>query len=486
MINRPTRVTNTSATLLDNIYTNIPITPENCMSGILCSDFSDHFSIFSMFNEIKFQNAQSKVITKRNFSSCYIDKFANALTNYDWSPLLDFSDLQEAFTYFHTNFIQIFQASFPVEHIKLNYTNRYPWLSKAILKRIAKKNRLYLFSETNSPTEDLQMCKKYKNTLTSIKRKAQRDFLDNELEDNHGKPCKCWKILRSVIGINKSQRCAKANYLLVNGNKISDNTQIANEFNISFVSIGPKLASNIENSTTNPLECVNSNAGSMYLPVISQEEIISTILSLNNCSAGWDQIPGSICKKAIHSYIGPLTYLINLSFSTGTVPVELKIANVIPIFKTGTSTEISNYRPISILSFFSKIYEKIMYKHLVMILDHCNVLSDNQFGFRKGHSTDHALISLTDKIIKSLDCGDIVIGVFLDLKKAFDTVDQSILLKKLNRYGIRGHISTWFKSYLTNRSQYVVFGKTNQIFEILLMVFLRVAFWVLYFLIIYK
>ena len=181
MINRPTRVTNTSATLLDNIYTNIPITTENCMSGILCSDFSDHFSIFSMFNEIKFQNAQSKVITKRNFSSCYIDKFANALTNYDWSPLLDFSDLQEAFTYFHTNFIQIFQASFPVEHIKLNYTNRYPWLSRAILKSIAKKNRLYLFSKTNPTTENLQIYKKYKNTLTSIKRKAQRDFLDNEL-----------------------------------------------------------------------------------------------------------------------------------------------------------------------------------------------------------------------------------------------------------------------------------------------------------------
>ena len=127
--------------------------------------------------------------------------------------------------------------------------------------------------------------------------------------------------LRSVIAINNFQCCAKANYILVNGNKISDNTHIANELNNFFVSIGPKLTSNIENSMTNPLEYVNSIADSMYLPVISQEGIIGTILSLNNCSAGWDQIPASICKKAIHSYIGPLTYLNNLSFSTGSVSV---------------------------------------------------------------------------------------------------------------------------------------------------------------------
>ena len=94
-----------------------------------------------------------------------------------------------------------------------------------------------------------------------------------------------------------------------------------------------------------------------------------------------------------------------------------------------------------------------------MFLDQSNVLSDNQFGFREGYSTHHDLISLIDKIIKSLDCGDIAIGVFLDLKKAFDTVDHSIQLKKLYRYGIRVHLFTWFKSYLTNKSQYVDFGE---------------------------
>ena len=105
---------------------------------------------------------------------------------------------------------------------------------------------------------------------------------------------------------------------------------------------------------------------------------------------------------------------------------------------------IHNYRPISILPFFSKVFEKIVHKYIVEFLDDNNILYEYQFGFRKHHSTSHALIALVKRVTKSLDTGKYVVGVFLDLKKAFDTVDHSILLRKLEKYGIRGNMIKWF------------------------------------------
>ena len=117
-------------------------------------------------------------------------------------------------------------------------------------------------------------------------------------------------------------------------------------------------------------------------------------------------------------------------------PSELKLAKVVPILKAGASNKITNYRPSSVLLFFSKVFEKIIYNHLIDFMDHNDILYGHQFGFRKGHSTQQAIITRVNKIISCLDNGDLVIGVFLDVKKAFDTVDHKILLKKLYAYGV--------------------------------------------------
>ena len=138
-------------------------------------------------------------------------------------------------------------------------------------------------------------------------------------------------------------------------------------------------------------------------------------------------------------------------------PSELKLAKVVPIFKAGASNKITNYRPISVLSFFSKVFEKIIYNHLIDFMNHNDILYGYQFGFRKGHSTQQAIITLVNKIISCLDNGDLVIGVFLDLKKAFDTVDHKILLKILYTYGVRDVALKLLESYLSDRYQYVVY-----------------------------
>lgn len=128
---------------------------------------------------------------------------------------------------------------------------------------------------------------------------------------------------------------------------------------------------------------------------------------------------------------------------------------VMPVFKKGLTTKKSNYRPMSLLSNFSKIFEKIMYQHLYKFLDICDLLFDMQFGFRSGHSIDHALVSLTESIKLSLDNSRVGCGIFIDLQKAFDTANHDILLKKLDHYGIRGTALSWFKSYLCDCKQFV-------------------------------
>ena len=167
----------------------------------------------------------------------------------------------------------------------------------------------------------------------------------------------------------------------------------------------------------------------MVMLQIEDFEVVNVINSLNNSSPGWDGIPSRLAKRVLNSYIKPLTLLINKSFRDGIFPDELKLAKVSPIYKSGSTMELSNYRLISVSNIFSKIFERLMYNKLIQFLDQYNVLYQNQFWFRQGHSTHHALITLVDNITKSLDDGDIVIGVFLDLKKTFDTVNHKIQLK---------------------------------------------------------
>jgi hypothetical protein len=141
----------------------------------------------------------------------------------------------------------------------------------------------------------------------------------------------------------------------------------------------------------------------------------------------------------------------------------MKIANVVPLFKSGCPMLFNNYRPVSLLPTLSKVFEKIMYNRVLDFLNEMKILFDLQFGFRKLHSTYMALMILMDKITKLLDNGDYIVGIFLDFSKAFDTVDHNILLKKLHFYGIRGTCLTWFQSYLTNRVQFVTYNNVKSV-----------------------
>ncbi len=174
-------------------------------------------------------------------------------------------------------------------------------------------------------------------------------------------------------------------------------------------------------------------------------------------------------KQCFDSILIPFKHIINLSFSTGIIPSQLKIAKVVPIYKSGDPRLLNNYRPISLLSNFSKILEKIMYNRLVNHIEHHNLLSNHQFGFRKNHSTIHPMILLDNFISESLNNKNYAIAIFCDLSKAFDTVDHTILISKIKKMGVGGTDLDWFKNYLTGRKQYVyVNGSSSTLREILL------------------
>ena len=212
---------------------------------------------------------------------------------------------------------------------------------------------------------------------------------------------------------------------------------------------------------TDPLSYIDPNEHSMSIPSIHSNEIKSIISKLNNSAPGYDNIPPKIGKLFATQYIDPLTYLINKSIKQGVFPDELKLAKVVPIFKTGDEQLVQNYRPISVLPFISKIYEKIVANYLIDFLESQDLLYKYQFGFRKSHSTSHAIITLIDRVSQALDTGKYVVGLYLDIRKAFDAVPHSTLLKKLYALGVRGNLYNWFESYLKNRKQYVIYNNSE-------------------------
>ena len=208
------------------------------------------------------------------------------------------------------------------------------------------------------------------------------------------------------------------------------------------------------------------NQFNFLIDFISNEEVLDVINSLSDKATGPSSIPLKLLLLISDLIVIPLCHIINMSLSTGNYPDKLKLVKVILRHKGGSTQDLNNFSPISLLSMFDKIIEKIIHTRLYTFLETHNKLYEKQFGFRKNNSTIFALMQITEKNKESIDKGKFGCGIFIDLRKAFDTVNHDILLLKLEHYGIRDMLN-WFKSYLSNRKQYVFLnGESSEVKDI--------------------
>ena len=405
---------------------------------------------------------KTEYISKRKYTEESIANFNGELSGIDWAPVYCADGVENKFNTFINIISSLHNKYFPLIETKINIRSLFkPWLTSSILNSIKKKNNLYRnYIKTKSPTLKANYIK-YKNKLVSIIRLAEKQYYVSKLMEVKDNISKTWKIMNQMCGRNSTHK--RINEIVVNDVTIDDPLQMANTFNKYFVNVGPSLANNIPMVNKQPSNFLHGNfTSSMYLLPTNQYEVSDIITNLKNTnSKGFDELPVNLIKRCNTGISPILAYLNNQSFLEGIFPDHLKIAKVIPVYKCDDSKCISNYRPISVLTAFSKISEKLVCARLNKYLMNNSFLHDSQYGFREQLSTSMALLKLTDDISKSIDEGNLTVGVFIDLAKAFDTVDHNILLNKLNHYGIRGVVNDWFRSYLTNRMQYVSIDKSN-------------------------
>ena len=457
LILKPSRITKDSATLIDNIFVNI--TEGKINSGLLVTDVSDHLPVFAVLERNNKFNLPEKIQTHysgRVKTPEAIAALKMGLANHDWQEVY-VENTNDAYNAFLDTFLTLYDRYCPVKKLTQNSkTRRKSWITKGLEKSCKKKNKLYREFLKHRTKEKEDNYKKYRNRLTSIMR-CQKKMYYEQLLQKYKKNIKAtWSVLNKVIK-NCNDRCFPTNIAIGDNTVIEDIESMVNKFNEYFVNIGPNLAKEIPlvggNETFNlPFNKCNT----MFLGGVCESDILEVVKEFKSKkSTDCNDLNMSLIKEVIFCVLEPLTYICNKSFQTGIFPDKMKIAKVIPIYKNGDKQSVSNYRPISLLPQFSKILEKLFVKRLDSFIEKYDILNDYQYGFRRNRSTSLAVMEFVENIATVLDNKQFGVGVFIDLRKAFDTIDHSLLLQKCERYGIRGIAQLWLRSYLNNRLQYV-------------------------------
>ena len=293
------------------------------------------------------------------------------------------------------------------------------WITNGILNSIKFRDSMYKeLQQTPRETDKYTTLKTNLSTYNKIVKKNIREakmlYYTESFDKQKHDIKKTWKLISEIICKASHKRPAFDN-ILVNDKVYKDKTDMANQFNSFFVNVGPDLASEI-----------NSNNKLPYTNYFLAPSLIS-----------------------------PLTLIINQSLVTGIFPTKLTIAKVAPLHKKGHSYLMTNYRPVSLLSAISKLFEKVVYNQLYTHFQTYKLFYFSQYGFRKRHSTEYAALELIDKVLQNIDDKNATFAIYMDLSKAFDTLNHRILINKLSHYGIHGNELAWFSSYLCDRIQYV-------------------------------
>ena len=385
------------------------------------------------------------------------------MTKINWSDIIDeTSGADLSYSNFYKEIEDILDYMAPYrkmtqKEIKLE---QMPWVTRGILVSMRVRDTLYKSWGTE---KDLQykskiftLYKRYRNMIVSLLRRSKGNYYSNFFLQNQSNVKKTWDGIRNLINVSKKKNSSPTKLIYKNEEKVT-NVDMAESLNDFFVNIGSSVDAKIPKSQKHFSSFLNSaNNKSIFLNPCTPTELLIIINNMKSSkSCGPNSISTNLLIEFSQILVYPLVSIINLSLKQGLFPSLNKEADVCPIHKKDEKSRCENYRPISLLPNISKIFERVMYTRLDNFLNLSEILYKFQFGFRKSYSTNHALLSIVEQIRGALDKNMFTCGVFIDLEKAFDTVNHEILISKLYHYGIRGVANKWFSSYLSNRYQKV-------------------------------
>jgi hypothetical protein len=456
LISIPTRITNTSATLIDHVYTND--VKNKFESLVIVSDISDHFPICHIIHD-KEKVSNPAFVRTQNFNAEKVAAFKEELSSVNWNSVISQDDTQSSYDNFYEIFNGLYTHHFPIKIVKFNKDIHKvePFMSNGIFKSRKTKFKLAEL-KLRFPTEaNIAISNQYRKCYDKVIRAAKK--IRNNLR-------KTWDILREAIR-KKNDKSSLINEIYSDGTFFSKSQDISNKFNEYFTSVANNITNNLNPSDRDCTYYLTESNSNFLFDQINSHDLVKIVSGLESkASQDMFGLSNNLIKKVIDNIAYPLTHIFNLSLQSGVIPNELKMAKVIPIFKLNSKdaellSDMSNYRPISLLSIFSKILEKLVALKLTDYLNANNLLYKHQYGFQKQKSTVQPIIHLLNEVVKNSNDKLISIGVFCDLKKAFDCCSHRILLVKLAKLGIKNRELKWFENYLSNRQQFVSVNNEN-------------------------
>ena len=464
----PDKQTDINPSLIDQIYLKNSNALKSDAAGILYRPVSDHLPYFIAI-KLSTKNAVVKpkfIQTQVNTEKAH-NNFKTELASIDWTKLFDHQPTANPLiTYksFKVKLLSLQDKHFPTKKVKYNkYKHKLSnWITKGILASIKFRDKLY--RKLNSTRKGTPLFDKlktnlhtYNSILNKTKREAKSNYYKQKFDENKYDNRKTWDTIREVINKPNSKH-QMPSYFIHDNDCLTDPKEIANKFNDFFVNIGPNLADRIDTQDKPPFATyLQTKVESTFHFETINEQITMKLISdmKTKSSCGIDKMSLALLKACSALLVSPLTAIINQSLTSGIFPDDLKTAKILPVYKKEDEHYFDNYRPISLLPSISKVFEKIAHQQLFTYLSRNKLLYKHQYGFIEDRSTELAVLEFLDRIYSHLDAGNIPISIFLDLSKAFDTIDHNILCSKLTHYGISGTELNWFRSYLTDRTQYV-------------------------------
>ncbi|MCG8046530.1 MAG: reverse transcriptase domain-containing protein [Candidatus Thiodiazotropha endolucinida] len=458
LVKEPTRVTESSSSIIDHAYSSDLANITECFVPPYA--ISDHFPIcFTRKVNQKIPKTKHIKSSHRCFNTFNETDFLYDL-RFDLSNLQNNTDtIDNNFSELQATIVKLLDKHAPIKTRRVK-SNRLPaWYTSEIGQARAARDkckRLKLWTEY----------KHLRNKTRNLIRKAKRQYFSNSIENSKDTSA-IWRHLRAVNKGSSTTDNVLPDKLTINGETYTDSETVAVKFNEFFTSIAEILSDkNTNTSVLNDSKLrsyINEKVPGdvqFRIPLITTDQVLSYIHFLDASKAtGLDGIGPKIIKLAADILSPFIANLINKSICSGTFPSQLKCAKVFPVFKAGSKSDPSNYRPISILPTISKIFEKHVNKHLMNYLNKYQLIHESQSGFRRKHSCQTALTKLLDQWMSYIDRGNLVGSLFIDFRKAFDVVDHSILLNKLSLYKLNELSLQWFSSYLLNRKQAVANGQ---------------------------